>query len=201
MLWNSNNYPTTESEIINPKYPYALTKKIGEDLLLHYNKIFKLKAVSLRLFNVYGTKSRTSGTYGAMFGVFLRQKLSNSPLTIVGNGRQKRDFTYVTDVVNALFKCIKYNFKKIINIGTGDPVSINKIDLLKSKKIYVPKRPGEPEITQASVNLARKELKWKAKIKIESGIHLILKDINYWKKHRCGLQIKLRLQQKIGLNI
>jgi UDP-glucose 4-epimerase len=193
-----NNYPTKETEIIDPKYPYALTKKIGEDLLIHYNKIFKLKTVSLRLFNVYGTKSRTSGTYGAMFGVFLKQKLSNIPLTIVGTGRQKRDFTYVKDVVNALFKCIKYNCKKkIINIGTGDPISINKIaELLKSKKIYIPKRPGEPEITQANVNLARKELKWKAKIKIGTGIKLILKDINYWKKAPLWTPNKIKIATK-----
>ena len=104
-------YPTSENEKIDPQYPYALTKRLAEEILLHYGKIYKIKVLSLRLFNVYGTKSRTSGTYGAMFGVFLKQKLSNSPLTVVGSGNQSRDFTYVTDVVNAFIKCLKYNGK------------------------------------------------------------------------------------------
>jgi UDP-glucose 4-epimerase len=177
-------YPTDEAETTNPQYPYALTKKLGEDLLIHYGKIFKIKVSSLRLFNVYGPRSRTSGTYGAMFGVFLKQKLSKKPLTIIGDGKQKRDFTYVTDVVNALYKCIKYNCnEKIFNIGAGTPISINKIsDLLKCKKVYIPKRPGEPKITQSNSKLAEKELNWKANINIVTGIKLILKDINYWKK-------------------
>ena len=80
-----NKYPTSENEPLDPKYPYALTKMLGEQLIIHWSKVYKLKYISLRLFNVYGTKSRTSGTYGAMFGVFLAQKLFNAPLTIVGN--------------------------------------------------------------------------------------------------------------------
>ena len=63
-------YPTKEFEKINPMYPYALTKKMGEDLIIHWSKVFGIPFISLRLFNVYGTRSRTSGTYGAMFGVF-----------------------------------------------------------------------------------------------------------------------------------
>ena len=176
-------YPTSENEIIDPKIPYALTKRIAEEILLHYGNVYKIKVVSLRLFNVYGTKSRTSGTYGAMFGVFLKQKLSNSPLTVVGSGRQTRDFTYVTDVVNAFIKCIKYNGNKMIfNIGTGKPVSVNKIvKILKCKKVNIPKRPGEPSITHANPKLALRELNWKYTINIKEGINLVLKDINFWK--------------------
>ena len=177
-------YPTDEYEKINPQYPYALTKRIGEEILLHYGDLYNIKVISLRLFNVYGTKSRTSGTYGAMFGVFLKQKLSNKPLTVVGNGTQKRDFTYVTDIVQAFYKCIAYKGRfKVFNIGTGNPISINKIvNLLESKKISIPKRPGEPEITHANIKLAKKELKWRYKINIEKGIKLLLKEIDYWKK-------------------
>jgi UDP-glucose 4-epimerase len=99
-----NKYPTNENTILDPQYPYALSKKMGEDLVMHYGKIYKLNVCSLRLFNVYGPRSRTSGTYGAVFGVFLKQKLMNMPFTIVGNGKQKRDFTFVYDVVNAFLK-------------------------------------------------------------------------------------------------
>tara|TARA_B100001027_G_C16248803_1_gene323376 strand:+ start:466 stop:1443 length:978 start_codon:yes stop_codon:yes gene_type:complete len=175
-------YPTSENENIDPRYPYALTKRIGEEMLLHYSRIYNIKVLSLRLFNVYGTKSRTSGTYGAMFGVFLKQKLACKPLTVVGNGNQKRDFTYVSDIVEAFHKCLFYKGKiKIFNVGTGKPISVNKIvRILKCNKIKIPKRPGEPDITHANINLVRKELKWQPKITIEKGISLILKDLNYW---------------------
>ena len=188
-------YPTLENETIDQKYPYALTKRIAEEILLHYGNIYKIKITSLRLFNVYGTRSRTSGTYGAMFGVFLKQKLANSPLTVVGNGNQTRDFTYVTDVANAFIQCIKYKGKKkIFNIGTGKPVSINKIvEILNCKKIHIPRRPGEPSITHANISLAQKELNWKYKINIREGINLILKDIEYWKHAPLWTASKIKL--------
>ena len=94
-------YPTDESSPIKPQYPYALTKYMGEELVLHWSQVYGLPAISLRLFNVYGTRSRTSGTYGAVFGVFLAQKLAGKPLTIVGDGSQTRDFTYVTEIGRA----------------------------------------------------------------------------------------------------
>jgi UDP-glucose 4-epimerase len=177
------NYPTDENENMDPMYPYALTKRLGEELLLHYGKVYKIKVISLRLFNVYGTKSRTSGTYGAMFGVFLKQKISKMPLTVVGDGNQTRDFTYVTDVAEAFFKAMFYQGNyNIFNIGTGNPISINRIvKLLNCNKITIPKRPGEPRITHANVSLAQKELNWQYKIKIEEGIKRILNEINYWK--------------------
>ena len=180
----NKNYPTNENALIDPQYPYALTKRLGEEILIHYGKVYKIDFTSLRLFNVYGTRSRTSGTYGAMFGIFLAQKLKNKPATIVGNGKQKRDFTYVSDVVDAILKATKPKLKKnIINIGTGKPVSVNKIvELLKfKKKTYIPKRPGEPFVTHADVKLAKKILNWRSKIKIKDGIEILIKNINYWK--------------------
>ncbi len=176
-------YPTDEKSKLDPQYPYALSKLMGEQILMHYGKLYGVKVLSLRLFNVYGTRSRTSGTYGAMFGVFLKQKIENYPLTVVGSGNQKRDFTYVSDVVGAFVKSLKYNCKEnVLNIGTGKPITVNKIvKLLKSKKINIPKRPGEPDITCAKISLVKKQLGWKPRIKIEKGIKLILKDLNYWK--------------------
>ena len=82
-------YPTTEDEKINTLYPYALTKKMGEDLIIHWSKLYNFPFISLRLFNVYGTRSRTSGTYGAMFGVFLAQKLHGKPFTIEMEDKQE----------------------------------------------------------------------------------------------------------------
>ena len=121
-------YPTRENSKLDPKYPYALTKMIGEQILLNYGSLFNVKILSLRLFNVYGPRSRTNGTYGAMFGVFLKQKIANYPMTVIGDGKQKRDFTYIDDVVRAFAKTINYNFKvNIMNVGTGRPVTINKI--------------------------------------------------------------------------
>ena len=176
-------FPTKENEKIDTQYPYALTKRLGEELVLHFSKIYKLKSISLRFFNVYGTRSRTSGTYGAMFGVFLAQKLKGFPLTIVGNGKQTRDFTYVTDAVDSLILAAKSKFSgKIYNVGSGKTVAINKIIKLLNVKetIYIPKRPGEPDCTFADIKKIKKELKWRPKISIEDGVKKLLKEINYW---------------------
>ena len=100
-------YPTSETANIDPQYPYALTKRLGEELVLHFSKVYKLNASSLRFFNVYGPRARTSGTYGAVFGVFLAQKIANKPFTVVGNGKQTRDFTFVSDVVEAIVQVSK----------------------------------------------------------------------------------------------
>ena len=177
-------YPTKETEVIDNQYPYALTKYLGEQLCLHWGKLFNIDVISLRLFNVYGTRSRTSGTYGAMFGVFLAQKLAKKPFTIVGSGEQTRDFTYVTDVVSALIKASKSKIKnQIFNVGSGKTISINKIvKLLGGSRVKIPKRPGEPDCTFANINKIKKLIKWKPKIQIEEGIKLLIKDINYWKK-------------------
>ena len=106
-----DNYPTGETAAINPQYPYALTKYQGEELVLHWAELYKLPALSLRLFNVYGPRSRTTGAYGAVFGVFLAQKLAGKPLTVVGDGNQTRDFTYVSDVVDAFILAAKSDLK------------------------------------------------------------------------------------------
>ena len=102
-------YPTKETAAIDPQYPYALTKRLGEELVIHFSNVYKLNASSLRFFNVYGPRARTSGTYGAVFGVFLAQKIAKKPFTIVGDGKQTRDFTYVSDIVDAIIKVSKKN--------------------------------------------------------------------------------------------
>ncbi|MBD1170193.1 GDP-mannose 4,6-dehydratase [Pelagibacterales bacterium SAG-MED02] len=176
-------YPTSEKDLISPQYPYALTKKIGEDLVLHYGKVYKIPSISLRLFNVYGTRSRTAGTYGAVLGVFLAQKIKNYPLTIVGNGKQSRDFTYVSDVVDAIYTVYK-NKKKIVdvfNVGSGKSISVNSLaDKISKNRIYIPKRPGEPDKTFADINKIKKTFNWKPKINLDKGMKIVLENIKYW---------------------
>ena len=147
-------YPTPESARIRPMYPYALTKNVGEQYVLHWNKIYQLPCVSLRLFNVYGPRARTTGTYGAVFGVFLAQKLAGKPFTVVGDGKQTRDFTYVTDVVDAFVKAAKSDINgEIFNVGSGGTYSVNDlVRFLGGPVEYIPKRPGEPDCTFADIS-------------------------------------------------
>src|SRR6195256_1021778 len=121
-------YPTPESAPASPRYPYALTKYLGEQLVTHWASVYQLPAVSVRFFNVYGPRARTSGTYGAVFGVFLAQLLSNEPLTVVGDGEQTRDFTFVSDAVDALVTVANSEkVGEIYNVGSGRPVSVNEL--------------------------------------------------------------------------
>jgi len=187
-------YPTSESEKINPVYPYALTKFQGEELVMHWGKVYKLNVVSARLFNVYGPRVRTSNNYGAMFGVFLAQKFHNKPLTIVGNGNQKRDFTFISDVYRALYELIisKKSNGKIYNIGSGKTVSINKVaNLIGGKKVYISKRPGEPDMTYADITKILKDIKWKPEIGIKEGVKIMLENIKYWEKAPLWNKIKI----------
>ena len=168
----AKEYPTTESAAICPQYPYALTKNLGEQCVMHWNKVYGLPALALRLFNVYGPRARTSGTYGAVFGVFLAQMLHKKPFTVVGDGTQTRDFVFVTDVARAFWKAANAAVVgEAINIGFGAPVSVNRITkILGGEVVFVPKRPGEPDITHADITKARKLLSWEPTIKIEEGI-------------------------------
>jgi UDP-glucose 4-epimerase len=178
------NYPTGEKSDINPMYPYALTKWQGEELVLHWAKIYNLPSVSLRFFNAYGPRSRTSGAYGAVFGVFLAQKLEKKPLTVVGDGNQTRDFIHVIDLANGLLKAAEHGKSgKTYNIGGGKEIKINRIaELIGGSIISVPKRPGEPNRSLADISKIKKDLKWRPKISIEKGVSELLKNIHYWKK-------------------
>ena len=178
-----DKYPTSEAAEISPQYPYALTKRLGEELVIHWAQLYNLPAIALRLFNVYGPRSRTSGTYGAVLGVFLAQKLANKPFTVVGDGTQTRDFTYVTDVANAFLTAAQSSVcKEIFNVGSGETVSVNRlVELLGGEVTYIPKRPGEPDCTFADITKIRHELKWQPKVDIKQGVENILANIDYWK--------------------
>jgi len=176
-------YPTPETAPIRPQYPYALTKYMGEELVLHWAKVYKLPTVSLRLFNVYGTRSRTTGAYGAVFGVFLAQKLNGRSFTVVGDGKQTRDFTYVTDVAEAFLCAAESDVSgEAMNVGSGNHYSVNRlVELLGGPVEFIPKRPGEPDCTFADVGKIKTLLDWKSRISFEAGVSLMLERIEDWK--------------------
>lgn len=176
--------PISKTMPINPEYPYALTKLMGEQLVHHWGKVYGIPWISLRLFNVYGPRSRTNGTYGAVFGTFLAQKLAGKPFTVVGDGTQSRDFIYVSDVVNAIEAAMHTDYTgKIYNVGTGKPETILKLTkLLGGEAIHIPERPGEPKITQANITKIKTELGWEPKVSFEDGVAIMLKNIDYWRK-------------------
>ena len=177
-----DHYPTPETAEIRPQYPYALTKRLGEELVMHWAQVYNLPAISLRFFNVYGPRSRTSGTYGAVLGVFLAQKLAGKQLTVVGDGEQTRDFTYVTDLSRAIICAAKSEHSgQIYNVGSGTKVSVNKlVELIGGDKVHIPKRPGEPDCTFADIQKIKRGLGWNPNISIEQGIEEIIKKIDYW---------------------
>ena len=179
-----DKYPTKENAKISPQYPYALTKYLGEQLVMHWCQLYDLPAVSLRFFNVYGPRSRTSGTYGAVFGVFLAQKLASKPFTVVGNGTQTRDFTFVKDVVDAIIAAVESDISgEIINIGSDNTYSVNRlVELLGGDVVHIPKRPGEPDCTWADITKAKKLLNWQPKVSLEEGVGILLDNINYWRE-------------------
>ena len=177
-------YPTPETAPADPRYPYALTKHLGEQLVLHWAQVYRLPASSVRFFNVYGPRARTSGTYGAVFGVFLAQLLAGEKLTVVGDGDQTRDFTFVSDIVDALLAVAHSDrIGEVYNVGSGAPVSVNVlIRLLGSPPCtHIPKRPGEPDCTWADIGKIQKDIGWRPKVGIAEGVQVMRENIHYWR--------------------
>ncbi len=175
--------PTREDNPVEPLYPYALSKYQGEQAAFHWNLVYKLPVNSIRIFNAYGTRSRTSGAYGAVFGVFLRQKIAGKPYTVVGDGKQSRDFLYVTDVARAFLAAAETERTgRIYNLGAGNPQSVNRlVELLGGEVTYIPKRPGEPDCTHADITRITAELGWKQRVSFEEGVAKIVANIDYWR--------------------
>ncbi len=177
-------YPTPESAPTDPRYPYALTKYLGEQLVMHWATVYRLPAVSLRFFNVYGPRARTSGSYGAVFGVFLAQLMAGQPLTVVGDGEQTRDFTYVSDVVDALLTVARSDrIGEIYNVGSGKPVSVNELirHLGSPPTIAIPRRPGEPDCTWADIGKIRDHLGWTPKVGFAEGVGIMRDNLQQWR--------------------
>jgi UDP-glucose 4-epimerase len=175
--------PTSETAAISLQYPYALSKYMGEEAVLHWGKVYRLPVVSIRIFNAYGPRTRTTGAYGAVFGVFLAQKLAGKPLTVVGDGTQARDFVFVTDVARAfLLAAESERMQEIYNLGAGNPQPINRlVELLGGDVVHVPKRPGEPDCTWADIRKIQSQLGWRPHVSFEEGVATMLQHIDQWR--------------------
>jgi len=175
--------PTREDHPITPQYPYAFSKYQGEQVAFHWHQVYKLPVNSIRIFNAYGTRSRTSGAYGAVFGVFLRQKLAGKPFTVVGEGTQSRDFLYVTDVARAFLAAAETaRVGQVWNLGAGTPQTVNRlVEMLGGERVQIPKRPGEPDCTWADITKITAELGWKPQVSFEEGVARIVANIDDWR--------------------
>jgi UDP-glucose 4-epimerase len=174
--------PTDESSPIVTEYPYALSKYLGEQAAFHWMKVYGLSVNSIRIFNAYGTRSRTSGAYGAVFGVFLKQKLAGRPFTVVGDGTQRRDFVFVTDVAEAFVRAGEtVTSGQVWNVGAGTPESVNHlVELLEGQVTHIPARPGEPEATWANITAIARDLRWAPTVPFEQGVATVVANIDYW---------------------
>ena len=178
----SPDVPTSETAAIRPEYPYALSKYFGELAVFHWGTVYGLPVNSIRIFNAYGPRVRTSGVYGAVFGVFLAQKLHGQPLTVVGDGTQRRDFVYVSDVARAFLLAAETPLcNEVFNLGTGDPQAVNRlVALIGGEVTGIPKRPGEPECTWADISKIQRLLKWTPQVPLEKGVARMLEHIDHW---------------------
>jgi UDP-glucose 4-epimerase len=175
--------PTREDHPIAPRYPYALSKHLGEQAALHWYQVYRLPVNSLRIFNAYGTRVRTTGAYGAVFGVFFKQKLVGKPFTVVGDGSQRRDFVYASDVAEAFLLAAETpRTGEIWNLGAGDPQSVNRlVELIGGPVTYIPKRPGEPDTTWADISKIGRELGWRPRISFTEGVSRMMAEIDNWR--------------------
>jgi UDP-glucose 4-epimerase len=180
----ADELPTTEHAPIRTEYPYALSKYEGEQAVLHWGRVYHLPVVSIRIFNAYGPRSRTSGAYGAVFGVFLAQKLAGKPFTVVGDGTQTRDFVFAPDLVRAFLLAAQSSYTgEVFNVGAGQPQSVNRlVELLGGRVVHVPKRPGEPDCTWADTSKIRRCLGWERKVSFAEGVAVMLRHIDYWRQ-------------------
>jgi len=174
--------PTCEDHPIDPKYPYALSKYLGEQAAFHWHKVYGIPVNSICIFNAYGPRVRTTGVYGAVFGVFFRQRLAGKPYTVVGDGTQSRDFIYVRDVAEAFRAAAETDIAgERFNVGADRPQTINRlVEILGGDVVNIPKRPGEPDITHADISKITRLLDWTPQVSFENGVNRMLVDIDRW---------------------
>jgi UDP-glucose 4-epimerase len=175
--------PTREDHPIDPQYPYALSKYLGEVAAFHWGRVYGLPVNSIRIFNAYGPRVKTTGAYGAVFGVFMKQKLESKPFTVVGDGSQKRDFVYASDVADAFLLAAETpKAGEVWNLGGGNPQSINRlVRLLGGEVVYIPRRPGEPDVTWADIAKITRDLAWRPQVILEEGVARMVAEIEYWR--------------------
>ena len=173
--YGMNPPPHIETQNVDCLNPYSVSKVAGEDLCKMYTKLFGLKTVIFRYFNVYGPREPIRGEYAPVIGLFQRQAKEGIPLTVVPDGHQRRDFTHVSDVVNAnilaMDQDIEPHYGEVFNIGTGTNHSVLELAAMISNKImFIESREGESKETLADINKAQKVLQWKPNIVLEEQI-------------------------------
>tara|TARA_Y100000296_G_C5174592_1_gene259317 strand:- start:2687 stop:3607 length:921 start_codon:yes stop_codon:yes gene_type:complete len=177
---DSEHLPTLEESSLDPMSPYALHKFIGEQYCTLYSKLYDLETVSLRYFNVYGERQPTKGAYCLVMGIFARQRLEGKPMTIRGDGEQRRDFTYVGDVVDANIQMAFYEGKlrgAVLNVGSGTNHSVNQIaDMIGGDRINV-EPVIEPRETLADIRQIVECFDWQPTMKLENWIPKWKKEI------------------------
>jgi len=169
--------PLTEDMRPNTKNPYALFKYMGEEMCLLFHQLYGLPTVCLRYFNVYGERQSTEGAYATVIGKFLKMKERGETLTIVGDGNQRRDFTYVKDVVRANILAMKSRKAAghLINIGSGRNYSVNDVaKMINYRSVYIPPRPGEARKTLANISKAKKLLGWQPQVILEDWLKKVV---------------------------
>ena len=170
---STDQLPSHESDLTNPISPYASQKYYGEITCRMFSEVYNIETVSLRYFNVFGERQNLGGAYATVIGIFLDQLSKNIPLTVNGDGKQRRDFTYVGDVVNAnILACNSLNVGKgeVINIGSGKNISIYTVAKMLSNSIEFKKALKEPFANLASIEKAKKLLDWEPQTSLESWI-------------------------------
>ena len=171
-----NNTPNVESQPDDCLNPYSISKVTGEKLCKMYTDLYGLDTVIFRYFNVYGERQPLRGQYAPVIGIFLRQKNAGEPLTIVGDGEQRRDFTHVSDVVNANIMAAISNsepesFGQVYNVGTSVNYSVNEIaEMISDNTINIPPRIGETKISLANNDKIRDTFGWEPKVSLPDWI-------------------------------
>lgn len=179
---NQKKLPLEEDMKPNPLSPYGVQKYAGELYCKIFSEIYGLPTVCLRYFNVFGPRLSFEGDYASVIGIFSRQKKEGKPLTIVGDGEQKRDFTYIRDVVGATILAAEKKIEggEVINIAAGRNFSVNELaDLIGGQKVYLPQRPGEIIESLGDISKAKKLLGWEPKYNLETGLNEMIKNYGY----------------------
>lgn len=162
----------------NPISPYAIQKQMGEMYAKYFAEKFEMNFVGLRYFNVYGPQMSNEGAYKLVIPIFLQQALEGKPLTIFGDGTQTRAFTYIDDVVDATIKASVLDQSAVLNVGTTEEVTINRIAEIIGGEIdhIIPNPRGKYEEKRkvAVIEKAKSLLNWEPKISIEQGLGKIL---------------------------
>jgi UDP-glucose 4-epimerase len=179
--YGRNEPPNVETQIDDCLNPYSVSKVSGEKLCRMYYELYGLPTIIFRYFNVYGERQPLRGQYAPVIGIFLRQRAAGEPLTIVGDGEQRRDFTYVGDVVRANIMTAISNpgpeaFGQVYNVGTGTNYSINEISkMFDHQTVNISPRPGETKYSLANNQKLRSIFGWEPTMKLEDWI---LKQLN-----------------------